>query len=1208
MNQGRSLMDGPDERLELARLNWLAGQRAQAATAYTTASDYLSIALELLPPQPWQSHYALCLNLHLAAATAAYLATQFERSTTLAAAALEQAQTLLDRVGVYELQMQIAIAQLDMGQAVTLGLQVLDALEVPLAELDPVHGLRLELPPLETLDQQPTLEDGRLLAAMGILKLVCTPVFQARPNLFPQIILTMIHICLEHGNSPLAAFAYGFYGLLLVGFGELDRGYHAGLMALQLLEKFKAKKLQATVYNLFNSNNRSWHEPAKNSVAPLEAGVQSGLATGELEWGGYCAANLCGYLFFTGDNLATISAKQADYLQLCQTIRQDIPIAFSQVWHQTALNFQGQSPHPIRLQGGSFDEETMVPRLMAGGAGTVLYVFHVAKVILAYHFRQYALALEQVSFCEPYAGAALGFLQVMVLNFYYSLALLAHYPEVAPEQQRSHLQQVETNQAQLQAWAASAPSNNQHRYLLVAAEQSRLTGDFWRAADLYDQAIAAAQAHEYPAEAALALELAGRFYQSWNKLRIARAYLQDAYYGYSRWGAKAKVDDLVQHHADLLSVLTVSPLTAENESPSLSDLSSSASTSTEFLDLAAVIKASQAISEELQLNQVITTIMRVVLENAGAETGSLILDHNDQLTVVAHCAQRQQCHLLSIPLENSQLVPAAMVNYVFRSRETVVADNLQTQTQFAADAYVMEHEPVSTLCIPLVRQNQPLGVLYLENNQIIGAFSRDRIDTLNVLCVQAAISLEKATLYDRLQESNQSLQQSLDTLQETQNRLVQATEKLHYDAFHDTLTGLPNRAWFVELLNHAIQSSQRSGQLYGVLFIDLDGFKIINDSLGHGVGDELLKGVAQRLLACIRPVDATARFGGDEFAILLEGLSNAEEAIAVAQRIHGQLSQPFQVEAYEVFTGASIGIALGQSTYQRAASVLQDADTAMYHAKAQGRNRYAVFDPAMQARVTTRLQLESDLRRAIGTPELFLHYQPIMALETGQLRGFEALIRWQHPVHGKISPIEFIPVAEETGLISPLGWWALQEACEQLGCWLAQVSPAVSLTMNVNLSALQLRQMNLLEQLETILKITQIPCDRLKIEITESCILETSTAEAKRLKQLRDLGVRLCIDDFGTGYSSLSRLHEFPIDTLKIDRSFVQNLSHNSQETVQMIVTLAHSLGMDVVAEGIETPTELAMLKQLGCELGQGYLFSAPVSAQDAGQWLPARG
>jgi diguanylate cyclase (GGDEF)-like protein len=755
--------------------------------------------------------------------------------------------------------------------------------------------------------------------------------------------------------------------------------------------------------------------------------------------------------------------------------------------------------------------------------------------------------------------------------------------------------------------------NYQHWFELVVAEQARIQRHYWDAMAHYDQAIALAKQHHYWQDEAIAHEVAGRFYLLYGKEKIAQTYLQEAYYGYARWGAKAKIDDLLRHYPQWLTPLFIGDRRRSGESLSASvsthTTSKGSSSSGELLDISAVMKASQAISGELQPDQLTRTLIQVVLENAGAEQGSLILwqSHlgDSQLMRVAHSQSGRTCNLDSTPVETCRDLPRTLIHYVFRTGKTIVVDDMENHLQFAGDAYFMRRRPKSVLCVPLVQQKQPIGVLYLENNLTVGAFTCDRLQTLNVLCAQAAISLENANLYENLKASNQNLQQSLEKLQKTQAKLIQATEKLQHDAFHDALTDLPNRAYFIQLLNHVIQLAERYPEkLYAVLFLDLDRFKVINDSLGHAIGDEFLKQVAKRLQDCVRSSDVIARFGGDEFVILLEQVNTSQEAIEIVQRIHNQFILPFTIDGYEIFSGTSIGIALSTMAYQHPTHILRDADIAMYHAKAQGRNRYAVFNPSMQAQVATRLQLEGDLRRALEAQEFHLHYQPIISLATGRLRGFEALVRWYHPKRGHVSPAEFIPISEEMGLILPLGWWVLQEACQQFSQWLQEFPQASQLVMNVNLSAIQLKQVDLLDHLEETLQATGIPRECLKLEITESCILETVTSEAQRLKHLKDLGIRLCIDDFGTGYSSLSRLHEFPIDTLKIDRSFVKRLRQTASETIKMIVTLAHSLGMDVVAEGIETETDLEILKNLECEFGQGYLFSRPIQAQEVRKWI----
>ncbi|HEX8352756.1 MAG TPA: EAL domain-containing protein [Pyrinomonadaceae bacterium] len=434
-----------------------------------------------------------------------------------------------------------------------------------------------------------------------------------------------------------------------------------------------------------------------------------------------------------------------------------------------------------------------------------------------------------------------------------------------------------------------------------------------------------------------------------------------------------------------------------------------------------------------------------------------------------------------------------------------------------------------------------------------------------------------------------------------------AEEQLLHDAFHDALTGLPNRALFMDHVKMAIQRSRRSGdRLFAALFLDLDRFKIINDSLGHMVGDQLLVGIAHRLEACLRPGDTVARLGGDEFTILLEDLSAMEDALDVARRVQEAVTQPFNIGGHEVFTTASIGIALSNPGYDRAEDLLRDADTAMYRAKLEGKKRHVVFDKAMHDRAMELLQIETDLRRAITRKEFFLNYQPIVDLETGKVSSFEALVRWRHPERGLVMPGEFVPVAEETGLIVPLGLWVLNEACRQVRLWQKQGLAGEGVTVSVNLSSRQFSQADLIEQVSSALRDSGLRASNLKLEITESMVMENIDTAIGMLAQLRALGVGLSIDDFGTGYSSLSYLHRFPIDTLKIDRSFVTQMTDNAEnaEIVRTIVTLARSLDMDVIAEGVETREQLRQLGALGCDYGQGYLFSRPVGAGQAVELL----
>lgn len=428
-----------------------------------------------------------------------------------------------------------------------------------------------------------------------------------------------------------------------------------------------------------------------------------------------------------------------------------------------------------------------------------------------------------------------------------------------------------------------------------------------------------------------------------------------------------------------------------------------------------------------------------------------------------------------------------------------------------------------------------------------------------------------------------------------------AEQQLVHEAFHDALTGLPNRAWFMEQLQVSLElvHSQKD-RLFAVLFLDLDRFKLINDSIGHMVGDQLLIAIANRLRNCLRPEDKVARLGGDEFTILLDDIRNANEAAEVADRIQKHLSQAFNLGGYETFTTVSIGIALSSPDYQRPEDFLRDADTAMYQAKSLGKARYVIFDKGMHVRAVNLLQLETDLRRAIDRNEFFIEYQPIVELETGRLQGFEALVRWQHPERGSIPPSRFIGVAEETGSIVAIGEWVLLQACRQMQHWKEKHSLTIPLSISINLSGRQFGHSNLLEQITHILDVTGLDPRALKLEITESVVMESVESAASTLERLRALGVGISIDDFGTGYSSLSFLHRLPINTLKIDRSFVGRMTENNEnkEIVRTIIMLANTLSMGVIAEGVETKEQADLLRELGCQSIQGYLVSKPIDAE----------
>jgi diguanylate cyclase (GGDEF)-like protein/PAS domain S-box-containing protein len=430
----------------------------------------------------------------------------------------------------------------------------------------------------------------------------------------------------------------------------------------------------------------------------------------------------------------------------------------------------------------------------------------------------------------------------------------------------------------------------------------------------------------------------------------------------------------------------------------------------------------------------------------------------------------------------------------------------------------------------------------------------------------------------------------------------QAQALMNHNALHDPLTELPNRTLLSERLELAIQRAQRlDNYRYAVLFLDLDRFKVVNDSLGHVIGDQLLVAIAQRLTTHLRQIDLVARLGGDEFLILLENITSAEEVTQIAERILADCQIPITIESHQIFTSFSIGIVMGDRAYHHAAELIRDADIAMYQAKAQGQNSYRYFDAAMHTAVLSRLNLETDLRKAIDRQELTIDYQPIVSLAHQRLVGFEALVRWRHPTQGLVGPDEFIPVAEETGLVALIDSWVLKQACQQLADWQHRFIDCDDLKISVNLAAQDLCKASLIAEIEQVLELTGLSGQALTLEITERMLIKEVDQTVDLLMQLNAKGVQISIDDFGTGYSSLSYLHRLPVNNLKIDRAFVSQmeLEARNYEVVSTIVTLSQQLGLTAIAEGIETFQQLQRLQALGCQLGQGYLFAKPMAAHE---------
>jgi diguanylate cyclase (GGDEF)-like protein/PAS domain S-box-containing protein len=519
---------------------------------------------------------------------------------------------------------------------------------------------------------------------------------------------------------------------------------------------------------------------------------------------------------------------------------------------------------------------------------------------------------------------------------------------------------------------------------------------------------------------------------------------------------------------------------------------------------------------------------------------------------------------------------ASHAGYTLITRAPVVVNDLSKETRFKRSSMLARRGACSGLTVPIVGSGGPYGILGAQSLHL-REFSPGDVDFLQSLANVLADALERQATEDRIRHS----------------------------ALHDPLTGLPNRVLFLDRLDQALARLRRRESLCAILFLDLDHFKLVNDSLGHHVGDDLLAEAAPRIKQAVRLSDTVARFGGDEFGILLEDISGEHEASQMAERIASVFTRPFVLAGSEHFVTTSIGIALARGG-EVAEELVRDADAAMYRAKEHGRARYELFDEVMRGRAMARLRVENDLRRALERNELRLDYQPVVSLRDHSIVSLEALLRWRHPERGLVPPTEFIPIAEENGLIEPIGRWVLEEACRQAAQWHRDRLDAAPVMISVNLSAIQVAKRGLPEIVAEVLRATRLDPGALNLEITESVMLRDAEALKETLRALKALGVRLVLDDFGTGYASLGYLTRLPLDTLKVDRSFVDGLGREPRDNAitEAIIAMSRALSLEVIGEGVETPLQEAELKRLGCPLAQGFYFSHPVSAAEISRML----
>ena len=792
LNIGVDLLQTQTEKHDLAQLNLIAARKAKAATAYDTALKYLTIGLKLTEKDSWHSNYNLTFNLYVEITEVEYLNSNFEECKRLGDISLQRANTVLEQVKIYQIKILSCIAQNQMLEAIDIGVKILNILGVQLLckpKLNDVFAgfaltkLVIGRKKIEDLAYLPNMTDPYKLAAMQILMLVNPAASQAGSLLFPLTIFAMVRLSLKYGNSEFSTYGYSMYGAMLCHkFGDIELGYRFGMLAANVLNKLHGNSsLKCRAYYVLNSMIRHFKEPVRKTISPLTEGLQSGLETGDLQFASYSAWTINKNTFLSGENLDYSLQRLMQYLDLMHKLQLKSVTVVIKVISYSLSHLQGGSINQYTLFNEKLNESEILSSL--GINTTWLSIFYNCKTIVNYFLNDYIEAINNARLTEECGNSNPGFYLYCVNNYYYSLSLLANYKNVTPTEQKQYLKKVAANQKKMKKWAHHAACNFQHKYDLVEAEKARIFGKNVKAMNLYDRAIAGAKENEYTQEEALGNELAAQFYLNLGKDKIAKTYMTDAYYGYIRWGALAKVKDLEERYPNLIIRSESSAALEQDISRTIVNSSSralgSSTNSNNVLDLTTVMKASEAITSEIVLDNLLDKLLSIILENAAAQKGCLILLKDEQLFIEAidNDQDKDLVVLQSTPIEESEDIPLSVVHYVARTQQPLVLNDATQEAIYKDDSYILREQPKSVLCAPIFFQGKFTGIVYLENNQANGAFTNSRLEILKLLTSQAAIAIENAHLYAGEQEKSQQLQQSLETLQQTQAQLVQ-TEKI----------------------------------------------------------------------------------------------------------------------------------------------------------------------------------------------------------------------------------------------------------------------------------------------------------------------------------------------------------------------------------------------------------------------------------------------
>ncbi|MBW4679206.1 MAG: AAA family ATPase [Microcoleus vaginatus WJT46-NPBG5] len=913
LNFGIQLISNQQERNELAQLNLVAGKKAKLSAAYQPALNYLQIGINLLATNCWQQQYELALSLHTEAAEVAYLNADFVLIKTFFDAVVSQAKTVLDTVKVYEVKILVETVQSKFSEAINIGLEVLSLLGVKLPKqpnkVDVLRGLlqtkfRIGFKSVASLVDLPVMSDPYAKAAMRILTRIAPATYFAAPLLLPVIVFQQIYLSIKWGNTSDSAFSYSLYGMILCGVvGDIQSGSQFGQLALNVISRLDARVFRTMTGYTVSTFIRHWVEPLKEVVNLQREVYTFGLQTGDLQFSSYAMHVYCSMSFLSGSELVKLEPEMEIYAQNLRQMGQETAFNMQDVVHQAVLNLLSEIENPCNLIGKAFDEQVMLPRLNSQNDRTTLGIFYLNKLMLCIIFCELKLAIENADLGEQYLDANTSTCTVVHFYFYESLARLAVAKNAHQPEQNRQIKKIISNQKKMKKWAHHAPANNLHKYYLVEAEFCRIRGKYALATEFYDRAISLAKEHEYIHEAALAYELAAKFYLSRGKELTAKAYMQEARYCYQLWGASAKVKHLEMRYGSLL---------AANQGSSQNTKATTTKTTTgskHSLDIGTVMKASQAISGEIVLDKLLSSLMKILIENAGAQKGYLILEERGNLLIEAEGSiDSEQVNVLeSILVEDFKNASQSIINYVCRTQESVVLNDAAREGQFTNDQYIQEHQPKSVLCVPLINQGKLVSIVYLENNLTAGAFTAERVEVIKLLSSQAAVSIENAKLYTEVRKNETRLAQlnfDLEQALEAELELSKAASRF-----------VPNQ--FLSFLGYQKLTETKLGDSVqlemSILFSDIRDFTTLSEQMTPEKNFKFINSYLSRMEpAIIENHGFIDKYIGDAIMALFSG--EADNAVKAGISMLHRLAEYNQLRTHSGYPPIQIGIGINTGT------------------------------------------------------------------------------------------------------------------------------------------------------------------------------------------------------------------------------------------------------------------------------------------------------